>query len=156
MVTSTRMQLQSFLALALVVVLALFPLSATANCLPCQRPSLLPRSLFNDFVAPLEGDLVVASQPFNFRWINLDGDRVNLVLVQGDPSALKTGKFSFNFRFCMGFLAEGISNGGDYTTVVPNLPAGRDYALELQSGAEKSYTPLFTIVNDHGPNSNDL
>ena len=68
MATSTRMQLHRFLVLALVVLLALFPLSATANCLPCQRQNLLPRSLFNVFVAPLENDLVVAGQPFNFRW----------------------------------------------------------------------------------------
>ncbi|KAL1722849.1 hypothetical protein EV715DRAFT_286894 [Schizophyllum commune] len=141
MATSTPIQLHRFLALALALVLVLFPLSTSANCLPCQRPALLPRSPFNVFVAPLENDLVVAGQSFNFRWINLDGDRVNLVLVQGDP---------------IGFLAEGISNAGQYTTVVPNLPAGRDYAIELQSGAEKSYTPFFTIVNDHGPNSNDL
>ncbi|KAL1736454.1 hypothetical protein EV714DRAFT_232548 [Schizophyllum commune] len=138
MAASTRMQLQSFLALALALVLVLFPLSITANCLPCQRPNLLPRSLFNVFVAPLEGDIVVAGEPFDFRWANLDGDRINLVLVKGNLDDLET----------VGALAEGISNAGSYTTAVPqSIPAGNDYAIELQWGAERTYTPHFTIVN---------
>ncbi|KAL1689383.1 hypothetical protein GGG16DRAFT_126492 [Schizophyllum commune] len=138
METSTRMQLHRFLALALALVLVLFPLSTTGNCLPCQRPNLPPRGLFNVFVAPLQNDLVVAGQSFNFRWINLDGGRINLVLVKGTPDDLET----------VGVLAEAVPNKGSYMTVVPmSIPAGNDYAIELQWGAERSYTPLFTILN---------
>ncbi|KAL1760421.1 hypothetical protein FB107DRAFT_245696 [Schizophyllum commune] len=141
-------QLHRFLAFALVAVLTLFSLSANANCLPCQRPNLLPRSLFNAFVAPMQNDLVVAGQSFNFRWIDLDGERINLVLVKGTPDDLETGKRESMHSSCrvpMTFYRS-------YTTVVPkSIPAGNDYAIELQWGAERSYTPLFTILNTSGP-----
>ncbi|KAI4521659.1 hypothetical protein K525DRAFT_200705 [Schizophyllum commune Loenen D] len=148
METSTRMQLHRFLALALALVLVLFPLSTTGNCLPCQRPNLPPRGLFNVFVAPLQNDLVAAGQSFNFRWINLDGGRINLVLVKGTPDDLETGKRESMHSSRMGVLAEAVPNKGSYMTVVPmSIPAGNDYAIELQWGAERSYTPLFTILN---------
>ncbi|KAI5896908.1 uncharacterized protein SCHCODRAFT_02570106 [Schizophyllum commune H4-8] len=138
MATSMRNYVQRAFVLALALVVALFPLSASANCLPCQRPEVLPRSLYNVFTAPLGGDLVVAGQPFNFRWINLDGEIINLVLVKGGPDDLKT----------VGALAEAVPNKGSYTTVVPNsIPAGNDYAIEMQWGAETTYTPFFTILN---------
>ncbi|KAK6523679.1 hypothetical protein TWF281_001654 [Arthrobotrys megalospora] len=92
----------------------------------------------NAFTAPLAGDLVTAGIPFQIRWINLDGGIVNLVLVRGTPNSLKT----------VGALAAGIPNVGVFNWNVPsNLEAGTDYAIEIQSGAEKNFTPMFTVIN---------
>ncbi|KAK6352414.1 hypothetical protein TWF730_009241 [Orbilia blumenaviensis] len=92
----------------------------------------------NTFTAPLAGDLVTAGSPFQVRWINLDGGIVNLVLVRGTPNNLKT----------VGALAAGIPNTGVFNwNVPPNLEPGTDYAIEIQYGAEKTFTPLFTIID---------
>ncbi|KAK6339650.1 hypothetical protein TWF718_009045 [Orbilia javanica] len=92
----------------------------------------------NMFTAPLAGDLVTAGSGFQVRWINLDGGIVNLVLVRGTPNNLKT----------IGALAAGIPNTGVFNWNVPSsLEAGTDYAIEIQSGAEKSFTPMFTVVS---------
>ncbi|KAK6513889.1 hypothetical protein TWF506_008320 [Arthrobotrys conoides] len=92
----------------------------------------------NTFTAPLAGDIVTAGSAFQVRWINLDGGIVNLVLVRGTPNSLKT----------IGALAAGIPNVGVFNWNVPaNLDAGTDYSIEIQSGAEKNFTPLFTIIN---------
>ncbi|KAF3167927.1 hypothetical protein TWF225_006670 [Orbilia oligospora] len=95
----------------------------------------------NTFTAPLAGDIVTAGTGFQVRWINLDGGIVNLVLVRGTPNSLKT----------IGALAAGIPNTGVFNWNVPSsLEAGTDYSIEIQSGAEKNFTPLFTIIN-RGP-----
>ncbi|KAK6498850.1 hypothetical protein TWF481_011422 [Arthrobotrys musiformis] len=92
----------------------------------------------NTFTAPLAGDLVTAGFPFQVRWINLDGGIVNLILVRGTPNSLRT----------IGALAAGIPNTGVFNWNVPyNLETGTDYAIEIQYGAEKNFTPMFTVVS---------
>ncbi|KAK6337818.1 hypothetical protein TWF696_001297 [Orbilia brochopaga] len=97
-----------------------------------------PQYKINAFTAPLGGDLVTAGTSFQVRWINIGGGIVNLVLVRGDPSNLLT----------VGAIAAGISNTGEFNWNVPsNLTPGNDYSIEIQSGAERNYTPLFSVVN---------
>ncbi|EWC47289.1 hypothetical protein DRE_03408 [Drechslerella stenobrocha 248] len=93
----------------------------------------------NAFTAPLSGDIVTAGKPFQVRWIDLDGGLINLVLVRGNPNSLQT----------VGAIAAGIPNTGAFNWNVPaSLTAGSDYAVEIQSGAERNYTPLFRVVDD--------
>ncbi|KAF3923048.1 hypothetical protein ABW20_dc0104897 [Dactylellina cionopaga] len=91
----------------------------------------------NAFTAPLAGDIVTAGKFFQVRWINLNGGIVNLVLARGDPANLKT----------IGAIAAGIPNSGVFNWLVPAaLEPGDDYAVAIQSGTEKNYTPMFKII----------
>ncbi|KAF3921212.1 hypothetical protein ABW21_db0204118 [Orbilia brochopaga] len=96
----------------------------------------------NAFTAPLGGDLVSAGSNFQVRWINIDGGIINLVLVRGKPSNLQT----------VGAIAAGITNTGEFNWAVPsNTAPGNDYSIEIQSGAERNYTPLFTVIAAGAP-----
>ncbi|KAF3939026.1 hypothetical protein ABW19_dt0206707 [Dactylella cylindrospora] len=111
-----------------------------ATCL-----ALLPSFVLgerNAFTAPLLNDLVTAGQTFQIRWINLDGGIINLVLRRGNPANLQT----------IGAIATGISNNGVFNWNVPSdLTPGNDYAIEIQFGAARNYTPLFTIISGPYP-----
>ncbi|KAJ6258542.1 hypothetical protein Dda_6586 [Drechslerella dactyloides] len=116
-----------------------FLLTACAAILPAFGQAQYNR---NAFTAPLGGDLVTAGLPFQVRWINIDGGIINLVLVRGSPNDLKT----------VNTIAAGISNTGEFIWNVPyTINAGQDYSIEIQSGAERNYTPLFSVINPYGP-----
>ncbi|EPS45900.1 hypothetical protein H072_95 [Dactylellina haptotyla CBS 200.50] len=97
----------------------------------------------NAFTAPLAGDIVTVGKPFQVRWINIDGGIINLVLVRGDPANVKT----------ISAIAAGIPNTGVFNWNVPEALEPRDdYAIEIQAGVTRNYTPLFKVIADPGPN----
>jgi hypothetical protein len=97
----------------------------------------------NAFTSPGPTDVLQAGSTFVISWNNTDGgSEINLFLKQGDPNNLAT----------VLTIAQSLANGGAVRWSIPaSLPAGNNYALEIQEVADTTiinFSNQFTIQGD--------
>lgn len=98
----------------------------------------------NAFTSPTSGSTVNAGDTLNVAWTNAAGSSVTLVLVNGDPSNLKT----------VATIGDNIPNQGSVAWTLPTDLANGDYALEIINNEDHddvNYSPRFTVTGGADP-----
>ncbi|KAG0743274.1 hypothetical protein G6F57_007677 [Rhizopus arrhizus] len=96
--------------------------------------------------SPLTGTVYTAGQSAIISWINPQVSSISkIVLAQGDPTALQP----------VSTIAENVdASAGSYTWNIPaDITPANNYALELGTSPNVSYTALFTIQAGSGSSS---
>lgn len=110
---------------------ALFAISTLAAAVLAQQ---------NPIIYPSAGDKLAAGTSVVIKWNPTSTDKqVTLVLRDGESKNLET----------VGPIVENTDNDGTYTWTVPkNLPAGKNYAIQIVYSTGTNYSPQFEIDSD--------
>ncbi|KAK6542917.1 hypothetical protein TWF694_006855 [Orbilia ellipsospora] len=99
----------------------------------------------NAITAPTAGTVLTEGQQFTIKWIDIVGDTVSLVLLEGPTGDLRT----------LAVIAEGITNTGTYAWVVPDgvavLSSSSDYTIRISYDSnpnDYNYSDRFAVLAD--------